>query len=113
MMADPARRRHGRRTVRCMALDKTTVYLPADVKRALSRLAEARRVSQAELIRDALRNLTAEAPPPPPRLPLFKSGKPGLAERLDEAMRQPGSAAGKIRMAPDFDATPAEFEHYA
>jgi len=26
--------------------------------------------------------------------------------------RKPGGARGKIRMAPDFDATPAEFEEY-
>ncbi len=67
-------------------MQKTTVYIPEDVKRALARVAAARGVSEAELIRQALRVLTAEAAPPRPRLPLFKSGKPGLAERVDEAL---------------------------
>jgi Arc/MetJ-type ribon-helix-helix transcriptional regulator len=67
-------------------MKKTTVYLPSDVKRALSGLAAARSVSEAELIRDALRSLTAQAAPPRPRLPLFKSGKPRLAERVEEAL---------------------------
>jgi hypothetical protein len=67
-------------------MQKTTVYIPEDVKQALSRVAAARGVSEAELIREALRLLTAEATPPKPRLPLFKSGKPGLAERVDEAL---------------------------
>jgi hypothetical protein len=67
-------------------MQKTTVYIPEDVKRALTRVAAARGVSEAELIREALQVLTAEATPPKPRLPLFRSGKPGLAERVDEAL---------------------------
>jgi prevent-host-death family protein len=35
-------------------------------------------------------------------VPLVTAGKP----------RKPGSAAGKIWMAPDFDATPGDFEDY-
>ena len=66
---------------------KTTVYIPKDVKRALAQVAAARGVSEAELIREALRVLTAEATPPKPRLPLFKSGKPRLAERVDDALK--------------------------
>jgi hypothetical protein len=65
---------------------KTTVYIPEDVKRALGQVAAARGVSEAELIREALRVLTAKAPPPRPRLPLFKSRKPRLAERIEEAL---------------------------
>lgn len=67
-------------------MQKTTVYIPEDVKQALSQVAAARGVSEAELIREALRLLTSQATPPKPRLPLFKSGKPRLAERLDEAL---------------------------
>jgi Arc/MetJ-type ribon-helix-helix transcriptional regulator len=67
-------------------MQKTTVYIPEDVKRALSRVAAARGLSEAELIREALRALTSQAAPPKPRLPLFKSGKPGLAEAVDEAL---------------------------
>ena len=68
-------------------MEKTTVYVPKEVKRALRELAAVRGVSEAELIREALRAITAKAVPPRPRLPLFKSGKPRLAERLDEAMK--------------------------
>ena len=68
-------------------MQKTTVYVPSDVKRALGELAAARGISEAELIKEALRLITAKAVPPRPRLPLFKSGKPRLAERLDDALK--------------------------
>jgi Arc/MetJ-type ribon-helix-helix transcriptional regulator len=67
-------------------MQKTTVYLPNDLKRALERVAAARGCSEAELIREAVRTLAEEAVPPRPRLPLFKSGKRGLAERVDRAL---------------------------
>jgi Arc/MetJ-type ribon-helix-helix transcriptional regulator len=67
-------------------MQKTTVYIPEDVKRALGRAAAARGVSEAELIREALRALTAQTTPPRPRLPLFRSGNPRLAERVEEAL---------------------------
>lgn len=67
-------------------MEKTTVYVPPEVKRALGRLASARGTSEAELIREALRRIVAEAPAPRPQLPLIESGKPLLAERLDEAL---------------------------
>jgi hypothetical protein len=65
---------------------KTTVYIPDDLKRALGHAAAVRGVSEAELIREALRRIASETVPPRPRLPLFKSGKPRLAERVDEAL---------------------------
>ena len=67
-------------------MQKTTVYIPEDVKRALGQVAAARGVSEAELIREALHTLTSQTTPPRPRLPLFKSGKPGLAEGVDKAL---------------------------
>lgn len=67
-------------------MQKTSVYIPNDVKRALGWLAAARGVSETQLIREALRVLTSQTTPPRPRLPLFKSGKPRLAERVDEAL---------------------------
>jgi len=73
-------------------MEKTTVYVPPEVKRALARLASARGTSEAELIREALRRIVAEAPAPRPRLPLIESGQPTLAERLDEALKGFGSA---------------------
>lgn len=67
-------------------LEKTTVYVPSEAKRALGHLASARGTSEAELIRDALRKIVAEAPAPRPRLPLVQSDKTMLAERVDEAL---------------------------
>ncbi|MFO1219310.1 MAG: CopG family transcriptional regulator [Burkholderiaceae bacterium] len=67
-------------------MQKTTVYVPPDVKQALGRLASASGTSEAELIREALRRMVAQAPAPRPRLPLLRSGKPTLAERVDEAL---------------------------
>jgi hypothetical protein len=67
-------------------MQKTTVYIPQDVKRALGRAAALRGVSEAELIRQALRALIAQDPHPRPRLPLFKSGKPRLAESVEDAL---------------------------
>ena len=67
-------------------MQKTTVYIPKDIKRALGRAAAARGVSEAELIREALRTVTARTAPPRPRLPLFKSGKRQLAEQVDQAL---------------------------
>jgi plasmid stability protein len=66
---------------------RTTVYLPDELKRALARVAAARGCSEAELVRQALAALAASAEAPEPRLPLFESGDPTLAERLDEALR--------------------------
>lgn len=73
-------------------MQKTTVYIPGDVKRALGRAAAARGLSEAELIREALRTLVSEAAPPRPRLPLFRSEKPRLAEHVDEALSGFGEA---------------------
>jgi hypothetical protein len=67
-------------------MQKTTVYVPEELKRALAQAAEARGCSEAELVREALRMVTARAATPRPRLPLFKSRKPRLAERVDRAL---------------------------
>ena len=67
-------------------MQKTTVYVPEDLKRSLARAAAARGCSEAELIREALRSATERTAPPRPRLPLFRSRKPRLAERGDEAL---------------------------
>jgi Arc/MetJ-type ribon-helix-helix transcriptional regulator len=67
-------------------MKKTTVYLPDDLKAALGRMAAQQGRSEAELIRQALRDLTRNLEPPRPRLPLFRSGDPTLAEKVDEAL---------------------------
>lgn len=63
---------------------KTTVYLPDDLKDALEQTAKASGRSEAELIREGIRLIAESAPAPPPRLALFDSGAPDLAERLDD-----------------------------
>ena len=68
-------------------MEKTTVYLPDDLKRALRRAARARGRSEAELIREGIGLVTGAHRIAEPRLPLFESGQPDLAERVDEALR--------------------------
>jgi len=62
---------------------RTTVYLPDDLKRALERAAAASGRSEAELIREGVRQVAAGPGVPRPRLPLFDSGDPTLAARAD------------------------------
>ena len=68
-------------------MDKTTVYLPTELKQALRRAARTRGRSEADLIREGVALVTARELPRSPRLPLFSSGQPDLAERVDEALR--------------------------
>ena len=65
---------------------RTTVYLPDELKAALSRTAAAQGRSEAEVIRTALATATAAHVYPPPRLPLFESGDSTLAERVDNEL---------------------------
>jgi len=65
---------------------KTTLYLPEDIKRALEGAATLRGCTEAELVREALRALLLSLDAPRPRLPLFSSGDPDLAEGADEAL---------------------------
>jgi Arc/MetJ-type ribon-helix-helix transcriptional regulator len=66
-------------------MKKTTVYLPDELKAALEQAAAQGR-SEADLVREAVRELTQRLEPPRPRLPLFSSGDPTLAERVDEEL---------------------------
>ena len=67
---------------------KTTICLPDDLKAALERAAVAQGRSEAALIRDAVRKFTQDVEPPKPRLPLFSSGDPTLAERVDKELKK-------------------------
>jgi hypothetical protein len=71
-------------------MGKTTVYLRKRLKAALKRAAEAAGSSEAAVIREAIERATGEAAAPRPRLPLFTSRAPDLAERVDEALRASG-----------------------
>ncbi len=68
-------------------MKKTTIYLPDDLKAALGRVAVERGQSEAELVRKAVEDLVRSLERPRPRLPLFHSNDPTLAERVDEELR--------------------------
>ncbi len=67
-------------------MEKTTVYLPDDLKRALRRAARATGRSEADLIREGIGLVAGSHRIAEPRLPLFASGIPDLAERADELL---------------------------
>ncbi len=63
-------------------MEKTTVYLPEELKRAVKRAASRRGVSEAEVIRDSIRAAVGRDRPRP-RGELFASGDP-MAREADE-----------------------------
>jgi hypothetical protein len=67
-------------------MEKTTVYLSDDLKRALRRAARASGRSEAELIREGIGLVTGTHRIAEPRLPLFESGQPDLADDVDAAL---------------------------
>jgi hypothetical protein len=68
-------------------MEKTTVYLPADLKRALRRASRATGRTEADLIREGIGLVAGTHRIAEARLPLFDSGKPDLAERAEELLR--------------------------
>jgi len=62
---------------------RTTVYLPDDLKLRLARTARDLQRSEADVIREAIERFTAAERRP--RLPLFASSQPDLAESVDDA----------------------------
>jgi hypothetical protein len=67
-------------------MEKTTVYLTSEQKRALERAARSSGRSEADLIREGVDTVTRTTGARELRLPLFESGHPDLAERVDEAL---------------------------
>jgi hypothetical protein len=67
---------------------KTTIYLPDELKRRIERAARTNGVSEAEVIRTAIDRYTHAGTTPRPKLPLFDSGDPTLAERVDEILAE-------------------------
>src|SRR4051794_8066562 len=75
-----------RSNVRCQRwyhtfMDKTTIYLPAELKSAIKRVARRRGVSEADVIRDSIRNAVG-GDRPRPRGGLFASRSP-IAREAD------------------------------
>lgn len=62
-------------------MEKTTIYLPTDLKAAITRVARRRGVSEAEIIRESIRDAVA-SDRPSPRGGLFASGDP-IAREAD------------------------------
>ena len=69
-------------------MHKTTVYLPAELKKAVQRMAKETRLSEAELIRQAIGEKVAQRARPRPRVPLGEQGlgDPTAAERVDDLL---------------------------
>ena len=67
-------------------MEKTTVYLTEDQKRALARAALASGRSEAELIREGVDLVTSARRVAEPTLPLFDSDDPAIAERVDDLL---------------------------
>lgn len=63
-------------------MDKTTIYLPVELKSAIRRVARQRGISEAEVIRDSIRNAVGDERPRP-RGGLFASGAP-IARHADD-----------------------------
>jgi hypothetical protein len=70
-----------------MAMYKTTVYLPDDLKAELERTAAEGQCSEAEIIREGIRLAIAQHQPPAPHSGIFDSGDPTLSERVDELLK--------------------------
>ena len=66
-------------------MDKTTVYLPLELKSAMRRVALRRGISEAELIRESIRQVV-EADRPPARGGLFAGTTP-IAREVDANLR--------------------------
>jgi hypothetical protein len=67
-------------------MEKTTVYLPEELKQALERTASETGRSEAELIREGIRLAIAAHQPPIPQSGVFASGQGSLSERVDELL---------------------------
>lgn len=74
--------------VGCMAMQKTTVYLPDDLKVELARTAAEMGRSEADLIREGIRLAIAQSLPPAPLSGIFDSGDPDLCQHIDEILAE-------------------------
>ena len=64
---------------------RTTIYFPDTLKGDLERAAREEGRTEADLIREGVERLLRSRRPEP-RLPLFASGHPHLAEQVDEML---------------------------
>jgi hypothetical protein len=69
-----------------MVMQKTTIYLPEDLKLELERASAETGTSEAELIREGIRLALAKRYPAP-TIPIFISPDPHFADRVDEHLK--------------------------
>ena len=69
--------------VKCMVMQKTTVYIPHEMKAQLEQMAAETGKTEAELIREGIRMALAQSWPSP-TIPIYISDDPHFAERVDE-----------------------------
>jgi muconolactone delta-isomerase len=67
-----------------MSMNRTTVYLPDDLKAELARVAAETGRREADLIREGIRLALARHVPPTPTIPILVSADPLFAERVDD-----------------------------
>lgn len=67
-------------------MQKTTVYLPDDLKTALEHVAAETHRTESEIIREGLWLVLAQGRTLPPRSGILDSGDPSLSERSDELL---------------------------
>lgn len=65
-------------------MEKTTVYLPQDLKAAIKRVAQQRGVSEAEIIRESIREVVGGVRPQP-RGGLYSGPEP-IARQADDLL---------------------------
>ena len=67
---------------------KMTLYLPEEIEQALERLAAEECISEAEIVRRALRRELGDWSPPEPRVPLVdrELGDPTLSQRVEKLL---------------------------
>lgn len=67
-------------------MNKTTIYLTDDLRDGVKRIAQTRGVAEAEVIRDAIRQVVAKERPKP-KFGLFSGDGSSVAENMDEWMK--------------------------
>jgi hypothetical protein len=67
-------------------MNKTTIYLPDDLRAAVKHEALRRNIAEAEVIRDAIRT-AIPVERPKPKFGLFSGDGSSIAETIDERMK--------------------------
>jgi hypothetical protein len=69
-----------------VAMEKTTIYLPAELKARLVRVAAESGRPAAAIIREGIALAVAQQSPPAPTIPIFVSADPHFAEQVDKQL---------------------------